>query len=207
MVRQEVDSMTDAKPLVNRDSLKAAMPDISSKALDLSLGALVHACREREINTPLRVSAFLGQLAHESGQLRFMTEFWGPTPAQLKYEKPWPKSVELGNTEAGDGFRYRGRGPIQITGRANYRKFGKMLGVDLEAHPERAAWYGIGCRIAAAFWWDRDLNVIADEGTLDAIRRITKRINGGYTGLDKRIAHTNTARVALGLAPLNKEAA
>jgi putative chitinase len=82
-----------------------------------------------------------------------------------------------------------------------------MLGVDLEAHPERAAWYGIGCRIAAAFWWDRDLNVIADEGTLDAIRRITKRINGGYTGLDKRIAHTNTARVALGLAPLNKEAA
>lgn len=192
--------------LVNRDTLKAAMPDISAKALDLSLGALVHACREREINTAVRVSAFFGQLAHESAQLRFMTELWGPTPAQLRYEPPWPKALELGNTERGDGFRYRGRGPIQITGRANYRKFGAMLGVDLEAHPERAAWYGIGCRIAAAFWYDRGLNLIADENTPESIRRITKRINGGYNGLDKRVKLTNTARAAFGLAPFEEAA-
>ena len=198
--------MTD-RPIINRDSLRAAMPDISPKALDLSLGALIHACREREINTPVRIAAFLGQLAHESAQLRFMTELWGPTASQLRYEKPWPKALELGNTEAGDGYRYRGRGPIQITGRANYRKFGAMLGVDLEAHPERAAWYGIGCRIAAAFWADRGLNEIADAGTLESIRRITKRINGGLNGLDKRVAHTNTARAAMGLDPLKEQAA
>jgi putative chitinase len=70
--------------------------------------------REFEVTTPLRQAAFLAQLAHESGQFRFMEEIWGPTPAQRRYEG----RRDLGNIQPGDGFRYKGRGPIQITGRA-----------------------------------------------------------------------------------------
>lgn len=183
--------------------LRQAMPGITDKALELSLGALISSMREMKIDQgPQRISAFLGQLAHESGQLRFMTELWGPTQQQLRYELPSSLAQRLGNTQPGDGYRYRGRGPIQITGRANYRKYGMMLGLPLEDHPERAAWYGVGCRIAAAYWLDHGLNEIADENSLDSIKRITRIINGGQNGLASRLRFTNLARVALGLGEL-----
>jgi putative chitinase len=182
-----------------RKFLRAAMPSITDKALELSLGALISAMRDTKIDTAPRVSAFIGQLAHESACLRFMTELWGPTPQQIRYEPPSPLATRLGNTQPGDGYRYRGRGPIQITGRANYQKYGLMLGLPLEDHPERAAWYGIGCRIAAAFWLDHKLNEAADSSNLESVKRITRIINGGQNGLASRIRYTNLARVALGL--------
>ena len=76
---------------------------------------------EFAIESPARMAAFIAQLAHESGQFRFMEEIWGPTPAQQRYEPPSSLATDLGNTDAGDGKRFKGRGPIQITGRANYR--------------------------------------------------------------------------------------
>jgi putative chitinase len=138
-----------------------------------------------EINTPRREAAFLAQLAHESGRFRYVREIWGPTPAQQRYEG----RADLGNTEPGDGSRYRGRGLIQTTGRQNYRLLTQRLrkhqphAPDFEAdpaaleEPQWAAWS------AADFWDRRRLNVLADS---DDFTSLTRRINGGVNGLAER---------------------
>ncbi len=93
------------------------------------------------------------------------------------------KARDLGNTEPGDGYRYRGRGFLQITGRAAYREMGKRIGADLEAEPDKAGEPLYALMTAAAFWDSRKLNTYADQ---DNIEIITKRINGGSNGLDDR---------------------
>jgi predicted chitinase len=156
--------------------------------------------QEFAIEAPARAAAFVAQLAHESGQFRFMEEIWGPTPAQLRYEPQTPLAKDLGNTDAGDGRRFKGRGPIQITGRANYRRFGDTLGFDLVADPPRAAQPDLAFRIAALFWTKKGLNELADRADADAFREITRRINGGVNGLDERRKFYATARTVLGVA-------
>lgn len=165
--------------MVTRDELARIMPALSSSKLDLYLPHLQEAMRENGITSRLQEAAFLAQLGHESGDLRFWEEIWGPTPAQRGYEG----RRDLGNTEKGDGFRFRGRGPIQITGRANYRRYGAILDVDLEAHPELAALPEFGFRIAATYWRVRGLNDLAER---QEFVTITKRINGGTTGIEDR---------------------
>ena len=93
------------------------------------------------------------------------------------------KARDLGNTEPGDGYRYRGRGFLQITGRAAYREMGKRIGIDLEAVPDKAGEPLYALMTAAAFWDSRKLNTYADQ---DNIEIITKRINGGFNGLADR---------------------
>jgi predicted chitinase len=88
---------------------------------------------------------------------------------------------DLGNTQPGDGRRYKGRGPIQITGRANYRAAGKALGLPLEQNPKLAENPEVGFRLAAWYWKSRGLNKYAD-GSQSGFDKITKRINGGYNG-------------------------
>ena len=85
-----------------------------------------------QIIGPKRVAAFIAQIGHESGQLKYVKEIWGPTAARAKYEG----RNDLGNTVAGDGSKYRGRGLIQITGRANYMACGEALSLDLIKQPE-----------------------------------------------------------------------
>ena len=97
----------------------------------------------------------------------------------------------LGNTQPGDGYRYRGRGFMQITGRANYRDMGRKIGVDLEANPDLAAEPLYALMTAAAFWDNRDLNKFADRNDLDGI---TRRINGGLNGLDHRKSNLDLAK-------------
>jgi putative chitinase len=97
----------------------------------------------------------------------------------------------LGNTEPGDGYRYRGRGFMQITGRANYREMGNKIGVDLEADPDLAAQPLYALMTAAAFWDNCGLNPYADRDDLEGI---TKRINGGLNGLDHRKSNLASAR-------------
>ena len=92
-------------------------------------------------------------------------------------------SRRLGNTRPGDGYRYRGRGFVQITGRANYRDMGEKIGVDLEANPDLAAQPLYALMTAAAFWVSRDLNRYADQNNIELI---TQRINGGSNGLQDR---------------------
>ena len=155
---------------------------------------------EFAIETPARVSAFVAQLAHESGQFRFMEEIWGPTPAQRRYEPVSTLAATLGNTESGDGKRFKGRGPIQVTGRSNYRRFGDLLGVDLVSDPVRAAHPELAFRIAGLFWSKKGLSELADRATDEAFREITRRINGGFNGLDDRRRFYAVARAVLGVA-------
>jgi putative chitinase len=132
----------------------------------------------------LRVAAFIAQVGHESGQLRWVREIWGPTKQQAGYEG----RADLGNTVPGDGSKYRGRGLIQITGRANYAECGEALGLDLVNQPTLLEQPQHAAMSAAWFWSTRGLNTLADQGQFV---KITRRINGGLTGQDDRQALYN----------------
>ena len=126
-----------------------------------------------EIITPLRVAHFLAQSAEESGSFRYMTEIWGPTEAQDKYEN----NKALGNTEPGDGYKYRGRGIFELTGRANYSLYRNRIGVDIVSNPELAAQPNIALHIACLYWDDLQLNRYADEDNLLAVSNGINRGN------------------------------
>lgn len=150
------------------------------------------------MNKPHRLAQYTPQLAHESGRFRYDHELWGPTPAQQRYEG----RKDLGNYYPGDGYKFRGRGPIQITGRANYRQFTKWVREkfgsdtpDFEDDPGAVntdSWEGIG---PLWFWEVHNLNDLADMGD---VKGITRRINGGYNGLhDRQQLYVRTGLVLL----------
>jgi putative chitinase len=167
-----------------------------------------------EIDTPARVAAFLAQVGHESCSLRYAAEIWGPSRQQLRYERDftaaWPPSDEddrnrlayrLGNVNAGDGERFKGHGPIQITGRANHARVRDRLRLrygmsvpDFEVEPDELATPQWGAMSAADYWADRNLNALADAGEFVTL---TRRINGGTNGLADRQARWKTAQAAL----------
>ena len=175
------------------EQLRQVMPLLPESRAVEYLPHLQAAIYECEINTPARIAAFLAQIAHESGQLKYWAEIWGPTLAQKRYEG----RADLGNTQTGDGKRFKGRGPIQITGRSNYRKYAGLLDLPLIDKPELLELPMHGFRSAAAFWATNGLNAIADEDTVVAFSRITRRINGGYNGLADRRKYWARAKDAL----------
>ncbi len=167
---------------VTLTQLRAIMPKLKEARASELLPHLNAAMKEASIDTPVRQAAFLAQLAHESAEFRYFEE--------LASGAAYEKRRDLGNVEPGDGVRYKGRGPIQITGRTNYRAAGLALGIDLESHPSRAADPDVGFRVAAWYWSSRKLNPYADVGDFDAI---TRRINGGYNGKAARDAYYQRA--------------
>lgn len=178
--------------LLTADTLRRALPNIPIAKITANIGPLIAALAEAKINTPKRIAAFLAQLGHESGDFRYFEE--------LASGAAYEGRSDLGNTQPGDGKRYKGRGPIQLTGRANYRAFtkdiGKTYGVDFEENPELVAEPKWGFKAAAWYWNKRGLNAFADKGDFDAI---TYRINGGYNGKSDRDARYTVARTALGV--------
>ncbi|WP_223756616.1 LysM peptidoglycan-binding domain-containing protein [Myxococcus sp. RHSTA-1-4] len=162
--------------------LRRVMPNLSQAKAEQYLPYLNQAMAEANITTPQRKAAFLAQLAHESGELRYMEEI----ASGAAYEG----RRDLGNTQPGDGVRYKGRGPIQLTGRANYRAAGNALGIDLEGNPTRAKDPDVAFRIAGWYWSSRNLNTYADAGNF---REVTRRINGGYNGMASREAYYRRA--------------
>jgi putative chitinase len=172
---------------ITAEQLRAVMPQLSASKAAEYLPLLNGAMAEAGINTPRRQAAFLAQLAHESGQLRYFEEI----ASGAAYEG----RRDLGNTQPGDGRRYKGRGPIQLTGRNNYRAAGQALGLELEGNPRQAAEPRVGFRTAGWFWNSRDLNRFADAGDF---REITRRINGGFNGLAERERYYAEAKRALG---------
>ena len=141
---------------------------------------------------PHRLPAYLAQLGHESAGFATLEEY----ASGEAYEG----RADLGNTQPGDGRRYKGRGPIQITGRSNYRRYGDLLGVDLEDNPEAAENPRIAFKIAALYWLDHNLNAAADAGDFEAI---TRRINGGLNGQADRVQRLEAAQALFkpGAAP------
>lgn len=158
-------------------------------------GPINAAMREFGISTsPDRIAAFLAQIGHESGRLRYVREIWGPTPVQERYEG----RADLGNTQPGDGKRFMGRGLIQITGRANYAQISDALGEDFVRFPGLLERPEFAARSAGWFWASRGLNELADAGDH---RRITRRINGGLNGLEDRLLILAAAQRELQAAP------
>lgn len=153
------------------------------------------AMMARDIVTPARQAAFIAQIGHESGQFLYVREL-GSDKYLAKYDTG-PLAARLGNTpEAdGDGQKYRGRGLIQITGRANYKACGEALGLDLLSNPELLELPQHAAASAAWFWKSRALNTLADRGDIEGI---TRKINGGLNGLAERVALWNKARKVLG---------
>lgn len=165
---------------ITAQQLLQILPNAGQRA-GVFVPALNTAMGKYQIITRERIAAFIAQVGHESGQLRYAREIWGPTSQQLGYEG----RKDLGNTVAGDGSKYRGRGLIQITGRANYAECGEALGLDLIHHPELLEQPEHAAMSAAWYWGSRGLNSLADKGDFLAI---TKRINGGTNGLADRQA-------------------
>jgi putative chitinase len=107
--------------------------------------------------------------------------------------KAYEGRKDLGNTQPGDGVRYKGRGVIQLTGRANYRALGDYLGINLEAQPDLAAMPYVAYQVAAHYWLDRNINADADRDDLEAV---TRAINGGTNGIKSRAALLAKAKAA-----------
>lgn len=135
---------------------------------------------KNNVNTPLRIAHFMAQVEHESGGFRYLTELGGRS-----YFNKYEGRLDLGNTKPGDGFNYRGRGYIQVTGRANYQQLSKDTGIDFIKNPDLLSQEANAIISALWFWNKRKLNQYAD---LDDVKTITKKINGGYNGFDERKA-------------------
>ena len=142
---------------------------------------------------PQRLAAFLAQVGHETGRLAFLSEIWGPTEQQKRYDPPTDLARRLGNTRQGDGSLFRGHGAIQVTGRTNHRLMTQRLRIrfpdirvpDFEAEPTKLATPYWGLMAAGEFWALKDLNRYADAGDFATM---TRRINGGLNGLADRQA-------------------
>jgi putative chitinase len=152
------------------------------------------------VDTPERIAAFIAQIAHETGGFK-----WARELGRDSYFDRYEGRIDLGNTEPGDGLRFKGRGDIQITGRGNYYRAGADLNLDLVNNPELAESPELAGYIAAWFWLTGgtslehhrtpDCNDMADRGDF---RAITKRINGGYNGLAARMRYWERSREVLG---------
>jgi putative chitinase len=172
--------------------LRAVMPRLSKSLATQYLPWLNQALERFEINTPVRQAAFLGQIAHESGELTL----WREIASGRAYEG----RADLGNVYPGDGPKYKGGGPMQLTGRANYRKCGRAIGVKLELNPTLITKPEVGFLAAAWFWTvEKRMNALADKNNPVFYRYITRRINGGYNGHAQRVIYWNRAKRVLGV--------
>jgi len=173
-----------------------------------------------EINTPKRIAAFIAQCGHESGGWRTFSEnlnysakaldaIFGKyfkragRDAQAYHRQPekianvvYAGRMSNGDTDSGDGWKYRGRGPIQLTGKANYSAFSADMDVDAVDSPDNVSEDKEMALMSAIWYWNKNsLNKYADSGD---IKTMTKRINGGYIGLEDRIHHWEMALTAMG---------
>lgn len=149
-------------------------------------GVFARVLDDHDINTYLRIAHFMGQVTHECAGFRTTEEF----ASGAAYEG----RRDLGNTQRGDGRRYKGRGLLQLTGRANYRDMGARLGLPLEDQPELAGDPVTSLRIACEYWKSRRINQDADA---DDLIRVTRKVNGGLNGLDDRRVYLGRAKAAL----------
>lgn len=176
--------------LIEAGELLQIMPN-AGKRIPAFLSPLNDTLTEFGITSGIRMAAFLAQIAHESGELKYTRE--------LATGAAYEGRADLGNTEVGDGVRFKGRGLIQLTGRLNYQNISDFFGIDFVDDPgllETPEW---ACRSAGWFWASRKLNVLADHNDEEHFQLITKRINGGLNGYADRKKYWDRAKHALGV--------
>lgn len=181
--------LQDLPPGLSADKMQLVMPLATRKRIELYFPHLVGAMDRYGITSPLQVAHFIAQLAHESGFFLYAEE--------LASGAAYEGRADLGNTEPGDGVRFKGRGLIQLTGRNNYRAYSRYTGQDFIAHPERlAAEAPVSVDVSCWFWVDRKIGPSADA---DDVKAVTYRINGGYNHLDARMENLQRTKALLGL--------
>ena len=199
---------------LTKEQLKQLLP--KNPYIDHWFHALSQLLPDYEINTPKRIAAFMAQCAHESGSFTSLKENLNYKPASLRklFGKYFPTDElaeeycskpnkqeaiasriyanRMGNgpEESGDGYKYCGRGLIQLTGKSNYIAFADSLEITPEEASEYLATFEGASQSACWFWETNNLNALADKGD---ILTMTKRINGGTIGLEDRIKHYEEA--------------
>lgn len=203
--------------MITQDNILEIFPNAKPDIIDALVNSVDMLAEKYEINTPLRLAHFLGQTALESGGFRLMEEnlnyssdrlmavfpkYFRNIDARSYHRQPekianhvYSNRMGNGDEESGDGYKFRGRGLIQLTGRNNYTLFAEDNNMDVDdvvnylTSPEGAV------ESAAWFWYKNDINELADQ---DNIRAVTKRINGGHHGLAERTKYTNYFKEVLG---------
>lgn len=214
-------SQSSSKSELTEEQLQEIAPNAKSQNIKRYLSPLNTILAEFDISTALRKAHFIAQIAHESGAFRYDTENLNYSAKALRavFGKYFPNEesaeeyarqperianrvyanrMNNGNEASGDGWRYRGRGLIQLTGKENYTKCGSGIGIDLVNSPEELAENpDIAVKASCWYWDSRNLNKYADQ---DDIKAVTKRINGGYNGLEDRKEYLERAKVVFDAA-------
>jgi putative chitinase len=174
------------KVRISAEKMKQIIPFAPMDRIQTFLPYLNDTMTKHEINTPLRQAAFLAQLAHESGSLKYTRE--------IASGRAYEGRKDLGNTQPGDGVKYKGRGLIQVTGRFNYQKVSESLQVNFINSPYLLETPKYACESAGWYWSSKNLNALADD---EDFRAITRVINGGYNGYKDRLEHYERAKKVL----------
>ena len=173
----------------SKEKLSVVMPRALPAKIDLYYDPLVAGMKKHDITSNLRMAHFIAQIGHETASFLFAEE--------IADGSAYEGRSDLGNTQSGDGKRFKGRGLIQLTGRTNYAAYSKDSGVDYVAKPELVASDPfVAVDVACWFWNTHGINKLADE---DDVKAVTKRINGGFNGLDDRIEYLVRAKAVLGI--------
>lgn len=207
--------------VITVQQLRDIMPAATDENVEKYAPALNDEMQKFEVNTPLRIAYFIAQIAHESGSFRYSSENlnysakalravfgkYFPDDATAEAYARQPEKIanrvyanRMGNGDeaSGDGWRFRGRGLIQLTGTENYTNCAKGIDRDLLNDPDQLATDAHAAVDASLWFWNsRGLNAYADN---DDINTMTRRINGGLNGLDDRIQYLNRAKVVLGIS-------
>ena len=207
--------------MITTEKFKKLFPNC--KEPDAWVTAMLEVFPKYEINTKNRIAAFIAQCGHESGgwtvfaeNLNYSAEglvktfgkYFGPK-GPIANPTPYARKPEMianvvyanrmgnGDTASGEGYKYRGRGPIQLTGKDNYTNFSKAMGVDAVTNPDLVSTDKKVALMSAIWFWNKNkLNVHADKGDIKAM---TKIINGGFIGLEDRIKHYDHAITELSI--------
>jgi len=170
------------------EQLKRILPDSTQANRNKYLMYFNLYLNRYEIDTPLRIAAFMAQIGHESGSLKYCRE--------IASGSAYEGRKDLGNIQKGDGVKFKGRGLIQITGRSNYAETSKALGVDLITNPALLELPENAVQSACWWWKSHGLNELADK---EDFRKITRIINGGYNGLaDREAIYARAKKVLCG---------
>ncbi len=187
--------------LITEEQLKKIFKNCKPDKIKLYTKAFNEVWPQYSIDTPKRMAAFLGQVAVESGELKYDVELpskWNKRNVKDPNEPTgtlYEGRKNLGNNQKGDGPKFIGRGILQLTGRANYADYSKKLGIDLIANPELAATPEVAVKVACQYFKDRGLLPLADAWNLS---EITRRVNGeAKLHLEQRMAYSEVAKKLL----------